>query len=217
VRNGLRKHAHLVRQHTANGLSVPNSLVRNTGRRCGIKQIRTFSQTDLEALLPEAEQVLAVRSSLVLLECLSQQINTLEQAVRKHLKRTPASEQLLRCHGIGELLAQTIILETGPIGRFASVGDYASSGRCGRSTKRSNGKHTAQGNAQNGHASLAWASREAAPCAMRLRPKRHRFDQRKAAKSHLMVARTSVAHTLARACLYVMRDLVPFEIERAFG
>jgi len=58
---------------------------------------------------------------------------------------------------------------------------------------------------------------EAAQFAMRFSPKVQRFYQRKAAKSHVMVARKSVAHTLARACLYVMRDLVPFEVDRAFG
>jgi transposase len=58
---------------------------------------------------------------------------------------------------------------------------------------------------------------EAAQFAIRFRPKIQRFYQRKAAKSHLMVARKSVAHKLARACFYVMRDLAPFDVDRAFG
>ena len=58
---------------------------------------------------------------------------------------------------------------------------------------------------------------EAAQFAIRVSPKIQRFYQRKLAKNHLMVARKSVAHKLARACFYVMRDLVPFEVERAFG
>src|SRR5262245_50316425 len=123
VRDLLRKRSHLVAQHTSNVLSVQNILVRNTGVRFGVKQIHKLSQTDLEALLPEAEQVLAVTSSLALLECLSQQLHTLEQAVRKRLKHTPAYEQLLSVNGIGEILAQTILLETGHIGRFATVGN----------------------------------------------------------------------------------------------
>ncbi len=58
---------------------------------------------------------------------------------------------------------------------------------------------------------------EAAQCAMRFRPEVQRFSQRKAAKSHRMVARKSVAHTLARACFSVMRDLGPFNVHKACG
>jgi transposase len=217
VRDVLRKRSHLVHQHTANVLSVHNILVRNTGSRFGVKQIRNLSKKDLEGLLPESYQVLAVSSSLVLLECLSQQITTLEQAVRQHLKHTPAYEQLLSVNGIGEILAQTIILETGPIDRFASVGNYASYCRCVKSTKLSNGKRKGQGNVKNGNPYLEWAYMEAAQFASRFSPKIQRFYQRKLAKSHLMLARKSVAHKLARACYYIMRDLVPFDVERAFG
>jgi transposase len=217
VRDVWRKRAHLVHQHTSNVLSVQNILVRNSGKRFGVKQIHNLNKADLAALLSDASQVLAVSSSLKLLECLRPQINPLEQAVRKHLQHTPASEQLLRVNGIGEILAQTIILETGPVGRFPGVGNYASYCRCVRSTKRSNGKRKGQGHVKNGTPYLAWASMEAAQCAIRFRPKIQRFDQRKASKNHGMVARKTVAHTLARACYDVMRDLVPCEVERACG
>ena len=58
---------------------------------------------------------------------------------------------------------------------------------------------------------------EAAQFAIRFNPRVQRFYQRKLAKSHLMVARKAVAHTLSRACYYVMRDLRPFDIHRAVG
>src|SRR6267142_574981 len=95
VRDVLRKRAHLVRQHTANVLSLQNIIVRNTGSRLSAKRIDELTPEDLERLLPEADQVLAVSSSLVLLHCLGQQIKTLEKAITKRLKHTPAYEQLL--------------------------------------------------------------------------------------------------------------------------
>ncbi len=82
---------------------------------------------------------------------------------------------------------------------------------------RSSSYRKGQGNVKNGYPYLEWASREAAQFAMRFRPEVQRFYQRKAAKSHRMVARKSVAHTLARACFYVMRDLVSFDVNKAFG
>src|SRR5438132_5665019 len=47
VRDLLRKRAHLVRQHTANVLSVQNLMVRNTGARCGAKRIDEFTPAEL--------------------------------------------------------------------------------------------------------------------------------------------------------------------------
>ena len=219
VRDLLRKRAHFVRQHTANVLSVQNIMVRNTGSRCSVKRIRELTAKELKHLLPEAYQVLAITSSLAILDCLSQQIKTLEKAVSKRLKHTPSYEQLLTVDGIGTILAQTIALETGQIGRFPTVGDSASYCRCVNSTKLSNGKRKGTGNVKNGNPYLAWASMEAAQFALRFQPAAQRFYQRKLAKSrnNTVLARKAVAHKLARACYYVMRDLVPFEATKAFG
>jgi len=219
VRDLLRKRTHLVRQHTANVLSVQNILVRNTGVRRSIKQIRELPKRELERLLPEADQILAVTSSLAVLDCLRRQIKALEQAVQTRLKHTPAYEQLLTVQGIGAILAQTITLETGAISRFPTVGNYASYCRCVDSTKISNGKRKGQGKVKNGNPYLSWAYMEAAQHAMRFQPEAQRFYQRKLAKSNknIILARKAVAHKLARACYYIMRDLVPFDVTKAFG
>jgi transposase len=219
VRDLLRKRAHLVRQHTANVLSVQNIMVRNTGVRLSVKRIRALTKQELEALLPEVDQVLAVTSSLAVLDCLSQQIKTLEQTVHKRLKHTPSYEQLLTVDGIGTILAQTIMLESGDMGRFPTVGNYASYCRCVNSTKISNGKRKGQGNVKNGNPYLGWAYMEAAQFALRFNARAQRFYQRKLAKSNnnTILARKTVAHKLARACYYLMRDLVPFDARKAFG
>jgi transposase len=217
VRDVLRKRAHLVRQHTANVLSVQNLMVRTTGARFGAKRIDEFTPAELAGILPEAEQVLAVTSRLAVMHCLGQQIKTLEKTVQKHLKHTPAYAQLQTVDGIGTILAQTIVLETGDMGRFPSVGHYASYCRCVGSTKISNGKRKGQGNVKNGNPYLEWAYMEAAQFAIRFSPTVQRFYQRKQVKGHLMIARKAVAHKLARACYDIMRDLVPFEVHKAFG
>jgi transposase len=145
VRDVLRKRAHLVRQQTATVLSLQNILVRNTGVRLNAKRIHALPLEELERLLPEPEHVLAITSSLAVLHCLGQQIHTLEKLVHTRLKHTPAYEQLQTVDGIGTILAQTIVLETGDSRRFATVGNDASSCRCVQSTKSSNGKRKGQG------------------------------------------------------------------------
>ena len=123
VRDLLRKRAHLVEQQTANVLSVQNIILRNTGTRLSANRIKRLSQAEVDALLPNAEQALAVSSTLVVLHCLTEQIHTVENRVQSRLHRTPQYELLQTVDGIGPILAQTILLETGDIGRFRSVGD----------------------------------------------------------------------------------------------
>jgi transposase len=217
VRDVLRKRSHLVRQQTANVLSLQNILVRNTGVRLSAKRIYALTVEDLERLLPVPEHVLAVARSLVVVHCLAQQIKTLEEMVQQRLKHTAAYAQLQTVDGIGPILAQTIVLETGDMRRFPTVGNYASYCRCVGSTKISNGKRKGQGNIKNGNPYLAWAYREAAQLAILFSPTVQRSYQRKQAKSHLRIARKAVAHKLARACYDIMRDLVPFDVHKAFG
>ena len=219
VRDLLRKRAHLVRQHTANVLSVQNILARNTGARFSVKRMQELTKQELTTLLAEESQGLAVTSSLVVLNCLRHQITRLEQSVHQRLHHTPAYEQLLTVQGIGTILAQTITLETGAISRFPTVGNYASYCRCVDSTKISNGKRKGTGNVKNGNPYLAWAYMEAAQFAMRFQPEAQRLYQRKLAKSrnNTVLARKAVAHKLSRACYYLMRDLVPYEATKAFG
>jgi transposase len=219
VRDLLRKRAHVVRQHTSNVLSVQNILVRNTGARFSVKRLQELTKQDLKSLLAEEPQVLAVTSSLAVLDCLRQQIKTLEKTVHKRLHHTPAYEQLLTVDGIGTILAQTITLEPGAISRFPTVGNYASYCRCVDSTKISNGKRKGTGNVKNGNPYLVWASMEAAQFAMRFQPAAQCFYQRTLAQSrnNTVLARKAVAHKLSRACYYLMRDLVPFAAAKAFG
>src|SRR5262249_44549048 len=103
VRDVLWKRAHLVRQPTANVLSGHNSLARNTGGRFSLKRIHECTKPEREAWLPEADQRLAVTSSLAVLNCLSHQIKALEKRVQQRLHHPPADEQLLTVHGIGPI------------------------------------------------------------------------------------------------------------------
>ena len=219
VRDVLRKRAHVVRQHTANVLSVQNIMARNTGARFSVKRMQALTKQALTTLLAEETQGLAVTSSLVVLDCLRHQIKMLEQTVQKRLHHTPSYEQLLTVQGIGTILAQTITLETGAISRCPTAGNSASYCRCVDSTKMSNGKRKGTGKVKNGHPYLAWASMEAAQFALRFQPEAQRFYQRQLAQSrnNTVLARKAVAHMLSRACYDIMRDLVPYEATQAFG
>jgi transposase len=217
VRDLLRKRAHLVEQQTANVLSVQNIILRNTGTRLSTNRIKSVSQAEVDALLPDADQALAVSSALAVLHCLAAQIKTVETRVWSRIHKTPLYDLLQTVDGIGPILAQTILLETGDIGRFPRVGDYASYCRCVSSTKVSNGKRKGQGNVKNGNPYLGWAYAEAAHFARRFNPKVQRYYQRKQAQTNVSVAHKAVAHKLARACYHMLRQQAPFNVTQAFG
>ena len=217
MRDVWRNRAHLGRQPTAKVRSRHNILGRNPGGRLRAKRMDALTLEAVTRLLPEPEQGLAVTRRLAVIHCLGPPITTLAKLVPTRLQPTPASGQWQTVEGLGTLVAQTIGRETGQRRRVPTVGHDASSCRGVTSTTSSTGQRTGQGNVNNGTPSLAWASRAAAPCALRFTPTVQRFSQRTQAQTPLMVARKAVAHTLARACSDLMRDLSPFEGHTAFG
>lgn len=217
VRDLLRKRSHLVRQRTTNILSIQNLLTRNTGQSMKANPIKGLDAQQVDELLPDSDLALAVKANVAMMSSAAEQIERLEHRILELVKLRPQFSFLKTVPGIGEILALTIMLETGDIGRFAAVGNYASYCRCVGSQKLSNGKKKGQGNTKNGNKYLAWAYVEAAVFAIRPNSMIKSFYQRKKAKSKTVVAIKAVAHKLCRACYYIMKDGVAFNITKAFG
>ncbi len=217
LRDLLRKRIHLVRQRTANLLSLQNILHRNTGRRLSGRALMSLDLEAVRAELGAGNLMMSVESTLQVLRCLDEQARRVEQEVLGQVRPDPVFRLLKTIPGVGEILATTIRLETGQIGRFASTGRYVSYCRAVGSQKLSNGKFKGQGNRKNGNAYLAWAWLEAANFGIRHHEMVRGWYQRKLSRTHRVVALKAVAHKLARAGYHVMRDGVPFEMPLAFG
>jgi transposase len=217
VRDLLRKRSQLVRHRTTNLLSIQNLMTRNTGSSLSAKRVKGLDVQQVDELLPDGDLALAVKANLSVMSSADEQVQILEQIVTQRVKLRPQFSFLKTVPGIGQILALTIMLETGDIGRFASVGNFASYCRCVGSQKISNGKRKGKGNTKNGNKYLAWAFVEAAHFAIRFNAKIKSFDQRKKAKTKGVVAIKAVAHKLCRACYYIMRDRVAFNVTKAFG
>ena len=217
VRDLLRKRSQLVRQRTTNLLSIQNLMTRNTGSSLSAKRVKGLDIQQVDELLPNRDLALAVKANLSVMCSADEQTEILERTVTQRVKLRPQFSFLKTVPGIGQILALTIMLETGDIRRFSSVGNFASYCRCVGSQKISNGKKKGQGNTKNGNKYLAWAFVEAAHFAIRFNSKIKSFDQRKKAKTKGVVAIKAVAHKLCRACYYIMRDRVAFDVTKAFG
>jgi transposase len=217
IRDLLRKRSRLVRQATMNLLSIENLFARNQGERPSANRIRQLTLEAVDATFEDANVALAIKSSLSVLDSLLEQVYRLEVAIRDQVRLRQSYKRLLTVPGIGEILAFTIMLETGDIGRFEDVGNYVSYGRLVGSSHWTNGKRKGSGNTKNGNAFLCWAFMEAANFAIRFDPKIRAYYQRKQAKTKRVIALKAVAHKLARACYHLIKEDVAFDITRAFG
>jgi len=217
VRDLARKRLQLVRSRTAHILAVENLTAREYGTKLSSNQIKRLSAeaVDRMALLPEVR--LAIKANVAVIETLSTQIEELAKCLRDRVQPRDGYRLLTSVPGIGQALATTILLETGPIDRFANVGNFASYARCVDSEHRSNNKKKGEGNRKNGNKYLAWAFVEAANFAVRFCPQARKFYERKKARTNTIIATKAVAHKLARACYHMLKEQKPFDVTRCFA
>ena len=69
VRDLLRKRSQLVRQKTANLLSIQHLVTRNTGTALKGNALKKLAPADLSTLLPEVDLALAGQSNLAVIQC----------------------------------------------------------------------------------------------------------------------------------------------------
>jgi transposase len=217
VRDLLRRRLLLVKQRTAQLLSLQSMISRHTGCRLSSYEIKHLQPDELSHYFSTAATLFAAQHTQQLMLQLNTQIEEVETFVLSQCKKDDDYSRLTSTPGIGEILGMTILLETGPIERFAQVGNYASYARCVPSDKISNGKSKGKGNTKNGNRYLAMAFVEAAHYASIWEPTIKRYYQRKCKKVPKMVAKKTVANKLARACYHMLKEGTVFDITRAFG
>jgi len=217
VRDLLRKRSQLVRQRSAQILSIENLIARNLGAHAAGNEIKRWSNEHIDKMALLDEQRQALKANLAVMRCLDEQAKALERSILAKARLREDYQALKTVSGIGEVLALTIALETGDVGRFEGPGNFASYARTVNSRRESNGKKKGEGNTKCGNKHLAWAFIEAAHFAVRYDAAIKRWYQRKCANALAVVAIKAVAHKLARACYHVMKDGQPFDVSRAFG
>jgi transposase len=218
VRDLLRKRGHLVRLRTSLIVSLQHIITRNFGVKMNGNDIKNVRDNPVGHLFAGEDESLAMAglASKDVIDFLAKKIREIERAVLGKVKLDESYECLLSVPGVGKILALTIMLETGPISRFEKVGNYSSYCRKVTSKWTSNGKMKGHGNKKNGNKYLAWAFSEAAELARCHDPAAKKYYERKLSKSNRMVAHNALAHKLARASYYVMRDGVPFSSKKLF-
>ena len=217
VRDLARKRMQLVRSRTTHILAVENITARQQGARISSNQVKRLTAETVDQMPLPRDVALAIKANVAVIKTLSAQIDLLEKRLQEEVGPRTEYGLLTSVPGIGQVLASTILLETGPIERFAAVGNFASYARCVDSVRTSNGKKKGEGNTKNGNKYLAWAFVEAANFALRYCVEAKRFYERKKAKTNNVVAIKALAHKLARACFHILKERKPFNVTRCFA
>ena len=217
VRDLFRRRLLLVRQRTMQHHSLQGLIARHSGTRLSCHQVKQLKTSDLKAYFSYPASLETARILLHQMTQLSRAIDKVEQRVARDCQQSTDYDVITSTPGIGPIIGQTILLETGPIERFPAVGNYTSYARCTPTARLSNGKQKGQGNRKNGNRYLAMAFVEAAHYAAIWDPTIKRFYERRQRRVHKMVAKKTVANKLARACYHMLKQQEKFDVKRAFA
>jgi transposase len=218
IRDLLRKRGHLVKLRTSIIVSLQNIIARNLGCRLKANDIKVLMTDRVTPLFQGNEDLaMAGKVSKEAIDFMTRQIKTIEATIGGRIQISNPYDHLLSIPGVGKILAFTIQLETGSIDRFQKVGNYVSYCRKVPSGRFSNDKKKGTGNRKNGNKYLAWAFSEASDHARLFDSEARRYYQRKLQRTNAPIAHNALAHKLARAAYYIMRDGVVFMPQKAFA
>jgi transposase len=216
VRDVLRRRMRLVHARTGEWLSLEGLVARHTGQAMNVSDLKECDLGQVLAGQPEA--LMMAQASLRHVEFLTREIDALEKAVMAALPDREDYRRLMTVPGIGPVLARTILLETGPIGRFKQAGNYASYCRAVKTEHTTNNQNKGDCNSKSGNKYLAWAYVEAANFAVRYSPQIRTWFQRKQARSgKRVIAVKALANKLAKACFFMLRNGTDFDVKRLVG
>jgi transposase len=221
IRDLVRKRARLVRLRASEYVSLSGLMLSHGILGFTRNDIKQVVDEDIEMIFRSPWLRTHAKHELRRIWFYTQQIREMEQMILKEVADCPDYRRLLKITGIGEILAITIYFEVGDIARFKSARHFSSYSRVvpgvaqsGTSKKRGHGS-------KQGNAYLKWAFSQAAVHAVRYCPRVRRCYERHL-KRHRgqagkLIARSIIAHKLAQAVFYVLRDRVQYKEEMLFG
>ena len=216
VRDLLRRRLLFMKHRTAHGLSLRCLFARQTGRNYSVAKILSYDSKKLQEILGDPNCVFIAELQAENHRYLTKAIKAIESRVLPQVKLREEFKLLRTIPGIGPILAMTIMLEVGDIGRFAKCGNFVSYCRCAPAARITNKKRKGSNNRKNGNKYLSWAFVEAATTAKRQAPIQKYYDRKSKSTGLTVVAAKSTGAKLAKAAFFVMRDQEPFSMEKAF-
>ena len=149
LRDLLCKRMQLVQDRSSHIIRYKSQIQMHTGQTVRADFIKTKKYQ--LPIIGDSNIQLMLQSHLVMIRALTTQIWILEKSIQAQIEPVPCFALLKTAPGIGDVLAETIPLETGEISRFKGPGNFASYCRCVDSRRESNGKKKGENNRKNGN------------------------------------------------------------------
>lgn len=221
VRDLLRRRSRLVALRAEEYVSLRGLLLRYGILEHSRNGIKRTVDGDLERWFQHPVLRLHGEQQLRRTELYSAQINQLEKMILGTVKDRPEFQRLQTVAGIGKILAITIFYETWDIRRFASARDFSSYCRLVPGVAQSGNSSRRGRGSKQGNPYLKWAFSQAAQYAVRnYPPVRRCFERhlrRHRGRATKLIAYEIVAHKLAQAVYYVLRDGTEYQEEMLFA
>jgi len=205
VRHGAHLKAHIANTTSQYNLPPNNVNLKNVGAREKIRSV-----------FPDPVVQRNVDLDLAILDTYAKELDKVERFIEQQARQhNPLHLKLLRSiHGIGQILALTILYEIGDIRRFESVQKFASYSRLVKCKAESAGKsYGTQGN-KIGNANLKWAFSEAAVLHLRGNDDAKRYLQKLQKRMSKAKALSALAHRLGRCVYYMLTNETVFDEKR---
>ena len=124
-----------MREQTSILLTIQGIVARYENIKLSGNKLKSIEEERLLNYIKDDKVKLAVQTRFVVLRSVMKQVTLLESKITKSLKGNEQFKLLKTIPGIGVILGMTILLETGCVERFKSVGNYSSYCRCVGSKK----------------------------------------------------------------------------------
>ena len=216
-RDLLRRRSFLVKKRTSFLLAMRGAYECRSGLRTSSNEVKQWTREEIEENWDDPTVALGMTCLLEPMKALDDQNRTVEKEILHHAKLRSEFAPLLTVWGIGKILALTVMYEVGEISRFKKVGNFASYCRLVKTARLSAGKRKGSGNQKIRQSISVVGIFRGGALRKSLPPGSKKYVQRKTSKTNGIVAIRALAHKLARASYYVMKDQVDFDPERVFG
>jgi transposase len=221
IRDLLRKRTRLVFLRAKTYGNVRRTLLQQGIYGYTQSEIKTLRMDEIADKLDHPVIQLSCQMEKERIELLSRQIRDLESFLLSTVAAEPSFELLQTIPGVGKILGLTIYYEMGDVRRFENAKHFCSYARVVPGIAQSGGTTKRGRGSKQGNGYLKWAFCQAAGLAIRydgpVRKFRDKHLARRRSKSRKLISLSIVAHKLATAAYYVLKDQVPFRKELMFA
>jgi len=216
TRDLLRRRNHLMRKRAELLAHIQNTISQYNLPELSVNLSAERNRKGVAELFPDPEVRKIVEVDLAMIDAYDDVLKCLEWDIEKTARRHDWHALLLlrSIHGVGQILALVMLYEIHDINRFETVQQFASYCRLVKCSHESAGKKKGTGGAKIGNAHLKWAFSEAAALFIRHNPPVKKLVENLAKKHGKGKALTILAHKLARAIYYMLKNNEPFDRER---